>query len=81
MSTVDVKIPKDLWEDAALEGVVLMWIYSDGAPVKQDDVLMEITVEKAQLEIKAPATGRLKIVAPPETIIHMGDVVGTIETG
>jgi pyruvate/2-oxoglutarate dehydrogenase complex dihydrolipoamide acyltransferase (E2) component len=81
VSTVAIKVPGDLWEDAKLEGVVLVWIYSDGAVVKENDVLMELTVEKAQLEIKAPVAGRLKILAEPETVIRMGDVVGTITIG
>jgi pyruvate/2-oxoglutarate dehydrogenase complex dihydrolipoamide acyltransferase (E2) component len=81
VSKVDIKVPDELWEDAALEGVVLVWIYADGSTVKEGDVLMELTVEKAQLEIKAPATGLLKILAEPETVIRMGEVIGTIETG
>ncbi len=57
-----------------------MWIYSDGAAVEENAVLLEVTVEKAQLEIRSPAAGRLTIVAPPETIIRLGDVLGRIET-
>lgn len=81
MNTVDITVPLDLWVDASLEGVVLVWIYSDGATVKKDDVLLEVTVEKAQLEIRSPASGRLTILAQPETIIRLGDVLGRIETG
>jgi pyruvate/2-oxoglutarate dehydrogenase complex dihydrolipoamide acyltransferase (E2) component len=81
VSTIDIKVPEDLWEDDGLEGVVLVWIYADGASVNENDVLMELTVEKAQLELKAPAAGRLKILAGPETVIRMGDIVGTITTG
>lgn len=43
------------------------------------NVLLEVTVEKAQLEITAPAAGRLRILAQPETIIRLGDVIGRIE--
>ncbi len=59
---------------------MLVWIYADGAHVKKDDILLEVTVEKAQLEIRSPATGRLTIIAHPETIIRLGDTLGTIET-
>jgi pyruvate/2-oxoglutarate dehydrogenase complex dihydrolipoamide acyltransferase (E2) component len=81
LNTVDITVPLDLWSDATLEGVVLVWIYSDGATVKKDDVLLEVTMEKAQMEILAPASGRLRILAQPETIIRLGDVLGRIETG
>jgi pyruvate/2-oxoglutarate dehydrogenase complex dihydrolipoamide acyltransferase (E2) component len=81
MSTVDITVASDLWDDPSLEGVVLMWSYADGAQVKEGDVLLEIAVEKAQLEIKSPASGTLKIRAVPETIIRSDGVLGSIETG
>lgn len=81
MSTVNITVEEDLWGDAALEGVVVMWSYADGALVKAGDVLLEVAVEKAQLEIKAPAAGRLRILAQPEAVIRSGDVLGMIETG
>lgn len=81
MSTVDITVESDLWDDPSLEGVVLMWSYADGAQVKEGDVLLEIAVEKAQLEIRAPASGTLKIRATPEAIIRSDEVLGSIETG
>jgi pyruvate/2-oxoglutarate dehydrogenase complex dihydrolipoamide acyltransferase (E2) component len=36
-------------------------------------------VDKAQLELVAPASGRLKILAPADTIVRKGQVIGTIE--
>ena len=80
MSTIDIKVGNDLWDDPSLEGVVLMWSYADGAAVNAGDVLLEIAVEKAQLEVKSPATGKLQIRTAPETIIRIDDVLGTIET-
>lgn len=80
MSAIDIKAGTDLWDDPSLEGVVLMWSYADGAAVNEGDVLLEIAVEKAQLEVKSPATGKLRIRAAPEAIIRIDDVLGTIET-
>jgi pyruvate/2-oxoglutarate dehydrogenase complex dihydrolipoamide acyltransferase (E2) component len=71
-------VPDDLW-DSADEGVIFSWIYSDGAVVEKGRLLAELTVEKAQLELVAPASGRLKILAPAETVVRKGAVIGTIE--
>jgi biotin carboxyl carrier protein len=37
-------------------------------------------METAQMEILAPDSGRLRILAQPENIIRLGDVLGRIET-
>lgn len=80
MNAIDITVGNGLWDDPSLEGVVLMWSYADGAVVEEGDVLLEIAVEKAQLEVKSPATGKLRILAVPDTIIRIDQVLGTIET-
>jgi pyruvate/2-oxoglutarate dehydrogenase complex dihydrolipoamide acyltransferase (E2) component len=75
---VDIVVPQDIWGDS-LEGVMLMWIYKDGAVVQKDQVIGELMVEKAQLELLAPASGRLRIFTPPETVIGRGHVLGAVE--
>jgi pyruvate/2-oxoglutarate dehydrogenase complex dihydrolipoamide acyltransferase (E2) component len=54
-------------------------VYADGALVEQGRLVAELTVEKAQLELNAPATGRLTILAPAETVVRKGTVIGRIE--
>jgi len=74
----DIVVPADLW-DTDDEGVLFLWVYTDGAIVEQGRLIAEITVEKAQLELNAPASGRLRILVQPETIIKKGQVLGKIE--
>jgi pyruvate/2-oxoglutarate dehydrogenase complex dihydrolipoamide acyltransferase (E2) component len=76
--SVDIVVPQEMWGDS-LEGVVVTWIYKDGATVAQGQPIAEIMVEKAQLELVAPASGRLRILAVPETVIGREQVVGRIE--
>jgi pyruvate/2-oxoglutarate dehydrogenase complex dihydrolipoamide acyltransferase (E2) component len=76
--SVDILVPQEMWGES-LEGVVLTWIYKDGATVVQGQPIAEVMVEKAQLELVAPASGRLRILAAPETIISRDHVVGRIE--
>ncbi len=73
----DIVVPADLW-DTEDEGVLFLWVYPDGALVEKGKLIAELTVEKAQLELVAPASGRLKILAAPETILRKGQVIGTI---
>jgi pyruvate/2-oxoglutarate dehydrogenase complex dihydrolipoamide acyltransferase (E2) component len=74
----DVVVPPDLW-DTEDEGVLFLWVYPDGSRVEKGKLLAEITVEKAQLELVAPASGRLTILVQPETIIRKGQVLGRID--
>jgi pyruvate/2-oxoglutarate dehydrogenase complex dihydrolipoamide acyltransferase (E2) component len=74
----DITVPDDLW-DTDDEGVIFSWVYADGAVVEQGKLVAELTVEKAQLELNAPASGRLTILAPAETVVRKGAVIGRIE--
>ena len=74
----DITVPEDLW-DTDDEGVIFSWVYADGAVVEQGKLVAELTVEKAQLELNAPASGRLRILVPAETVVRKGTVIGKIE--
>jgi pyruvate/2-oxoglutarate dehydrogenase complex dihydrolipoamide acyltransferase (E2) component len=74
----DITVPLDL-SDSEDEGVIFAWIYADGALVERGKLVAELTVEKAQLEINAPASGRLRILAPAETVVRKGTVIGRVE--
>jgi pyruvate/2-oxoglutarate dehydrogenase complex dihydrolipoamide acyltransferase (E2) component len=75
----DITVPEDLW-DTDDEGVIFAWVYADGAVVEQGKLIAEIAVEKAQLELNAPASGRLRILVPAETVVRKGTVIGRIES-
>jgi pyruvate/2-oxoglutarate dehydrogenase complex dihydrolipoamide acyltransferase (E2) component len=74
----DITVPEDLW-DTEDEGVIFSWVYADGAVVEQGRLVAELTVAKAQLELNAPASGRLRILAPAQTVVRQGAVIGRIE--
>ena len=74
----EIQIPPDLWDDDR-EGVVVSWIYQDGAMVESGKVVVELMVEKAQMELPAPATGRLTIFAAADAIVTRGQVIGRID--
>ena len=74
----DITVAEDLW-DTDDEGVIFAWVYADGALVQQGKLIAELTVEKAQLELNSPASGRLRILVPAETVVRKGAVIGRIE--
>jgi pyruvate/2-oxoglutarate dehydrogenase complex dihydrolipoamide acyltransferase (E2) component len=76
--TTPVAVPQDLWEED-LPGIVSAWLFEDGDPVKEGDLIAELMVEKTTYDLTAPAAGQLKILVPPEQPFQRGDVVAQIE--
>jgi pyruvate/2-oxoglutarate dehydrogenase complex dihydrolipoamide acyltransferase (E2) component len=74
----DVTVPADLW-DTDDQGVIVTWLYNTGAHVEDGQLIAEVAVEKAQLELTAPATGVLTVLAPADTIISKGQVIARID--
>ncbi len=76
---VPVVIPENLWEPHGDDEAVLVgWQAQDGASVEAGAVIAEIMVEKVTIDIEAPASGRLAIITPVDTPIHLGDVIAKI---
>lgn len=76
---VPVIIPEDLWESEGDEEAVLVgWLAHDGAAVAEGTVIAEIMVEKVTIDVVAPASGRLAIVAAVDAPVRLGEVIATI---
>lgn len=73
----DVRIPEGFW-DGDEEGVIATWLFADGETVTAGAPLAEIMYEKASMELTAPASGALAILAPAETPVRRGQVIGRI---
>jgi 2-oxoglutarate dehydrogenase E2 component (dihydrolipoamide succinyltransferase) len=63
------------------EGVIVRWIKADGETVQTDDPLLELETDKATVEIPAPGTGVVRVLAAEGATVHVGDVVARIEDG
>lgn len=75
----DVIIPSDFWDEDDPSGSTVMWLFEDGASVREGDVIAEILVEKVTLELEAPAAGRLKMLVEAESVVNRGDRIARIE--
>jgi len=75
---IELKFP-DVGEGIA-EGEVVRWLVAEGAAVKEDDPLVEVLTDKANVEIPSPVTGTVvKILAAPGQIVKVGGLLVLIE--
>jgi pyruvate dehydrogenase E2 component (dihydrolipoamide acetyltransferase) len=75
---IELKLP-DVGEGIA-EGEIVRWLAAEGAQVKEDDPLVEVLTDKANVEIPSPVTGTfLKILAAPGQVVKVGEVIALIE--
>jgi len=73
----EVTVPDHFWDDDS-EGVVSAWLFVDGERVAEGAPLAEIMYEKASMELPAPASGVLRILAPAESAIKRRQVIAII---
>ena len=75
---IELKLP-DVGEGIA-EGEIVRWLVIEGAAVKEDDLLVEILTDKANIELPSPVSGTfLKILAQPGQIVKVGEPIALIE--
>jgi pyruvate dehydrogenase E2 component (dihydrolipoamide acetyltransferase) len=62
------------------EGEVVRWLVAEGAAVREDDPLVEILTDKANIEIPSPVTGTVvRILAAPGQVVKVGGPLALIE--
>lgn len=65
--------------ESIFEGTITKWLKKAGDKVQRDEPLFEISTDKVDAEIPAPATGVLQEIRVPEgTTVQVNSVVGTI---
>ena len=65
--------------ESVVEGTVSRWLIAEGEPVRQDQPLLQITTDKVDTELPAPASGiLLKILVPEGETVAKGTVLGVI---
>ncbi len=76
---VDVVMPQ--MGTSVAEGTVVAWSVDVGASVKADQVVCEISTDKIDSDVPAPASGTLaEIVVPVGETVDVGAVIGRIAT-
>src|SRR5947208_15179639 len=68
--------------ESVTEGTVAKWLKQPGDPVREGEALVEVTTDKVDAEVPAPATGKLvRILADAGQTIAVGAPLAEIEVG
>src|ERR671934_308647 len=79
-STMKVTLPE--MGESVTEGTVAKWLKQPGDAVREGEALVEVTTDKVDAEVPAPASGRLsKILANAGQTITVGAPLAEIEVG
>ena len=79
-TTAQITMPQ--MGESVTEGTVLEWSKSVGDPVEADETIVEVSTDKVDTEVPAPADGVLsKILVEPDETVPVGTVLGEIELG
>ena len=77
---VDVTMPQ--MGVSVAEGTVIAWRVEVGDRIEADQTICEISTDKIDTEVPAPATGVVtEILVPIETTVEVGEVLARIATG
>ena|ERR1700722_2794030 len=85
---ISTTVPRQITVDAALwasnalpEGVVERWFVTENAVVAAGQAIAELRIEDALHVIVTPASGRLSIVAPVNTLVEPGSLLASLALG
>src|ERR671939_379178 len=77
-TTVQIRMPA--MGESLTEGTILEWLASVGDEVEADQGIVEVSTDKVDAEVPAPASGVLtKILVEPDETVPTGAVLGEIE--
>ena len=78
--TIQVLLPE--LGESVTEGVVVEWRIAEGDEVRSGDTLLDVTTDKVDVEVPAPASGRLvRIVAQPGETVEVGALLAELQSG
>ncbi len=74
----DVLVPRV--SETTEEGILVTWFVEPGATVSEGDLVAEVQVEKVSAEVRAPADGRIELLAEPGGVIVQGRPIAVVDT-
>src|SRR5215217_9314594 len=77
--TVEIVMPA--MGESVTEGTILEWAKEPGEPVAEDETIVEISTDKVDAEVPAPATGTIEeILAQAGDTVTVGQVIARMTT-
>jgi len=61
------------------DGTLVEWLVVDGGPVDEGQPIYNLEIEKATMEVEAPAAGTLKQIGKAGETYKVGDTIGEID--
>ncbi|HEY8640365.1 MAG TPA: biotin/lipoyl-containing protein, partial [Solirubrobacterales bacterium] len=78
--SVEIQMPQ--MGESVTEGTVLEWHVSEGESVQEGETVVEVSTDKVDAEVPAPASGVIsKILAQPDETVQVGAVLAELEPG
>src|SRR6476619_2834187 len=78
--TVQITMPQ--MGESVSEGTVLTWLKQEGDWVEKDETIVEVSTDKVDAEVPAPASGKLvKILAQEDETVAVGQALAEFEPG
>ena len=78
--TVVIAMPE--MGESVTEGVVLEWHVSEGQRVNEGDTVVEVSTDKVDAEVPAPAGGTItKLLAEPDATVQVGQALAEMTAG
>ena len=79
---VEVRVPEDVWPTRAWSGKLVALHVGPGDCVSKGDVVAEVEVEKAVLEVTSPVSGRVvKLLVSEGEAVGPGTTIAVVEPG
>ncbi|MGH2799902.1 MAG: biotin/lipoyl-containing protein, partial [Thermoleophilaceae bacterium] len=77
-AVVEVQMPQ--MGESVTEGTILEWHVAEGQEVAEGDTVVEVSTDKIDAEVPAPASGVItKILAQPDDTVEVGQVLAQID--
>src|SRR5919198_1343251 len=78
--TVQITMPQ--MGESVSEGTVLTWLKQEGDWVEKEETIVEVSTDKVDAEVPAPASGKLvKILAQEDETVEVGQPLAELEAG
>lgn len=74
----EILFPAMSENDPDAEGVVSTWFVADGDEVQEGDLIAEVAVDKADMEIVAPQSGTVAILVTEDQAVTQNSPIATI---
>src|SRR2546430_4587064 len=77
---VEIQMPQ--MGESVTEGTVLEWHVSEGDSVEEGDTVIEVSTDKVDAEVPAPASGTItKLLVAPDDVVKIGQPLAEMSAG